>query len=78
MSRPKIFVCITFFNENLLANARIEILKDVVDYFLICESKFDHKGIKKNINFKLLNHKYNAESSSCSMQHSVRQSLFLQ
>ena len=58
MSRPKIFDCITFFNENLLANARIEILKDVVDYFLICESKFDHKGIKKNINFRLLNHKY--------------------
>ena len=51
----KVFDCITFFDENLLTNARFEILNDVVDYFVICESNFDHKGNKKKINFELKN-----------------------
>ena len=51
----KIFDCITFFRENFITNIRFEILKDCVDYFVICESKFDHKGNKKKLNFKLLN-----------------------
>ncbi len=50
-----VFDCITFFDENFLVNSRIEILKDTVDYFIICESKYDHRGNKKNINFKLNN-----------------------
>ena len=45
----KVFDCITFFDENLLTNARFEILNDVVDYFIICESNFDHKGNKKKL-----------------------------
>ncbi len=56
--KNRIFDCITFFDENLLTNARIEILNNVVDYFVICESKFDHKGNKKKINFNLINKKY--------------------
>jgi beta-1,4-mannosyl-glycoprotein beta-1,4-N-acetylglucosaminyltransferase len=56
--KNKIYDCFTFFNENLLVNSRFEILKDVVDYFVICESKYDHKGKKKKINFRLLNTKY--------------------
>ena len=56
--KNKIFDCITFFDENLLVNARFEILNDVVDYFIICESAFDHKGKAKKINFKLLNKKF--------------------
>ena len=55
MSKKKIFDCITFYDENLLTNTRFEILKNVVDYFVIVESNFDHKGNKKKINFKLLN-----------------------
>lgn len=51
----KIFDCITFFRENFITNIRFEILKDCVDYFVICESKYDHKGNKKKLNFKLLN-----------------------
>ena len=43
----KIFDCITFYDENLLTNARFEILKDVVDFFIVCESKYDHNGNKK-------------------------------
>ena len=57
MSKNKIYDCITFFDENLLVNSRFEILKDVVDYFVICESNYDHKGNKKKINFKLHNQK---------------------
>jgi len=54
----KIIDCITFYNENLLANARFEILKDVVDYFIVCESMYDHSGNPKKINFNLLNKKF--------------------
>ena len=51
----KIIDCITFYNENLITNARFEILKDVVDKFIVCESMFDHSGNPKKINFKLKN-----------------------
>jgi beta-1,4-mannosyl-glycoprotein beta-1,4-N-acetylglucosaminyltransferase len=54
----KIFDCITFFDENFLVNSRFEILKDVVDYFVICESIYDHKGDKKKINFNLKNQNF--------------------
>ena len=37
MTRNKIYDCITFFDENLLVNSRFEILKEVVDYFIVCE-----------------------------------------
>jgi beta-1,4-mannosyl-glycoprotein beta-1,4-N-acetylglucosaminyltransferase len=51
----KIIDCITFYDENLLTNTRFEILKDVVDKFIVCESMYDHSGKEKKINFKLLN-----------------------
>ena len=47
----KIFDCITFFNENFITNIRFEILNEFVDYFVVCESIFDHKGRNKNLNF---------------------------
>ncbi len=53
--RSKIFDCITFFRENFITNVRFEILNKNVDYFVICESKFDHNGKKKRLNFKLKN-----------------------
>ncbi len=43
--------CITFFDENYIFDLRYNILKDHVDYFIICESKYDHKGNPKKINF---------------------------
>jgi len=58
MIKKKIFDCVTFYNENLITNARIEILNNFVDHFIICESKYDHKGNKKNINFFLKNQAY--------------------
>ena len=54
----KIYDCITFFDENLLTNSRFEILNEVVDFFIVCESKFDHSGKEKNLNFRLLNKKF--------------------
>ena len=58
INNSKIFDCITFFNENFIANLRFEILDPVVDFFVICESVYDHKGNKKKINFKLKNSKF--------------------
>jgi len=58
MIKKKIYDCITFFDENLLTNLRFEILKDVVDNFIVCESMFDHKRKKKQINFSLINQEF--------------------
>jgi beta-1,4-mannosyl-glycoprotein beta-1,4-N-acetylglucosaminyltransferase len=52
INNSKVFDCITFFRENLITNLRFEILNDVVDYFIVCESLYDHRGRKKKINFK--------------------------
>ena len=54
----KIFDCITFFNENFITNLRFEILHKQVDYFIICESSYDHRGNKKKLNFKLINNRF--------------------
>ena len=56
--RSKIFDCITFFQENMISNIRFEILNNCVDYFVVCESKYDHKGKKKKLNFRVLNKKF--------------------
>ena len=47
MSKNKILDCITFFDNNLMFELRYNILLDHVDYFVICESKFDHTGKEK-------------------------------
>jgi len=49
--KNKIFDCITFFDNNLMFDLRYNILKNVVDFFIICESRFDHQGNEKKINF---------------------------
>ena len=41
----------TFFDNNFIFDLRYNILKDVVDFFIVCESKYDHQGNKKKINF---------------------------
>ena len=47
----KIYDCITFFQENLQAELRFNILNNVVDQFVVCESKYDHRGNEKAIHF---------------------------
>jgi beta-1,4-mannosyl-glycoprotein beta-1,4-N-acetylglucosaminyltransferase len=51
MHRNKIIDCVTFFDNNFIFELRYNILKNYVDHFVICESKFDHRGNKKNKNF---------------------------
>ena len=48
----KIFDCMTFFDEDILLEVRLNILKDIVDFFIIVEAKQDHQGKSKNLNFK--------------------------
>ena len=54
----KFYDCITFFRENFITNIRMEIIGNEVDFFVICESKYDHKGKKKDLYFKLKNKKF--------------------
>ena len=49
----KIYDCTTFYNENLQIKLRFNILDKYVDKFVICESKYDHKGRFKGLNFRL-------------------------
>jgi len=49
--KPKIYDCTTFFQSELLFNIRFELLKDIVDYFVICEATKTHTGRYKKINF---------------------------
>ena len=51
MHRSKLLDCITFFDNNLMFEIRYNILSEFIDYFVVCESKFDHKGNPKNQNF---------------------------
>jgi len=49
--KNKVYDCITFYQANMLFQLRFEILKDVVDYFVICEANKSHTGLKKEFNF---------------------------
>ena len=49
--QSKIYDCITFFQENLQVELRFNILDSIVDQFIVCESRYDHRGIAKKINF---------------------------
>tara|TARA_B100001057_G_scaffold411053_1_gene426452 strand:- start:999 stop:1823 length:825 start_codon:yes stop_codon:yes gene_type:complete len=51
--KRKIFDCTTFFNSNHLFEIRFNILRDIVDYFVVCESNTTHTGKKKRYNFDL-------------------------
>ena len=49
----KIFDCTTYHNEDLILDARLNILDKFVDKFVICEAKYTHSGKKKNLNFDI-------------------------
>ena len=51
----KIFDCFIFFDEKDLAELRINILKNYVDYFVVCEAKQNHRGQPKNSIFQFIN-----------------------
>ena len=43
----KIIDCVTFFDNNFIFEIRYNILVNYMDYFVICESKYDYTGKKK-------------------------------
>lgn len=65
----RIFDCVTFFQENLVTNLRFEVLKNVVDKFIVCESHYNHRGEKKEINFKLENKKLDKKVKHLILDH---------
>ena len=48
----KIFDCITYFDEPMLFELRLNILSSYVDEFIVSEATYTHSGKKKIINFK--------------------------
>lgn len=54
----KIYDTFCFFNEYDILDLRFNILNDVVDYFVICESSVTHTGIPKQFNFELNKDRY--------------------
>ena len=51
MNKNKFIDCVTFFDNNFMFNLRYNILKKYIDYFVICESRYDHKNNIKKLNF---------------------------
>ena len=49
----KIFDCFMYFDEDLVLDLRLNLLDDQVDYFVIVESKFNHKGEKRELKFNI-------------------------
>ena len=49
----KIIDCITYFDEPLLFELRLNVLDEFVDEFVVSEATFTHSGKKKNINFDI-------------------------
>ena len=51
MKKNKFIDCVTFFDNNYMFDIRYKTLESQIDYFVICESKFDHKGDEKGRKF---------------------------
>ena len=47
----KIFDCFMYFDEEVVLELRLEILNRYVDYFVIVESVYTHKGDKRKLHF---------------------------
>ena len=50
----KIFDCFMYFDEEVVLDLRLNTLDKYIDYFVIVESSFTHKGDKRELKF---NHK---------------------
>ena len=47
----KIFDCFMYFDEELVLDVRLNTLNEYVDYFVIIESNFTHKGDRRDLKF---------------------------
>ncbi len=45
--------CVTYFDEELILELRLNILYEHVDRFIITEGKYDHRGNKRELNFDI-------------------------
>ena len=48
-----IYDCFLYFDEDLVLDLRLNILNNIVDKFVIVESRIDHAGNKKKLNFDI-------------------------
>ena len=57
----KIIDCFMYFDEDMMLDLRLNILDKYVSNFIICEATFNHKGLKKKLNFDInSNHCFSA------------------
>ncbi len=49
----KFIDCFLYHNEDLILDIRVNTLNKFVDKFVIVESKYDHQGNKKKLNFDI-------------------------
>ena len=49
----RIFDCFMYFDEELVLDLRLNYLNPYVDYFVIVESSFTHRGEKRNLKFDI-------------------------
>ena len=47
----KIFDCFMYFDEEVVLDVRLNVLNNYVDYFVVVESKFTHRGDKRDLKF---------------------------
>ena len=47
----KIYDCFMYFDEEVVVNIRLHTLNEFVDYFVIVESRFTHKGDPRELKF---------------------------
>ncbi len=52
----KIIDCVTYFDEPMLLEVRMNILNKFVDIFLVIEAQHTHSGKKKELNFNINNY----------------------
>ena len=53
----KIYDCITYFDEPMLFDLRLNILDEYVDKFIVIEARHTHNGNDKKLNFEINNFK---------------------
>ena len=53
----KIYDCFMYFDEDVILDLRLNILNTFIDYFVIVESTFNHKGEKRKLKFDINKYK---------------------
>ena len=53
----KIYDCFMYFDEKIILDLRLNILNPFIDYFVIVESTFNHKGEKRKLKFDINKYK---------------------